>query len=91
MPQEPTARASHPPAQTRAAIARLMDQMREANERLIVAAVEAQKRSDEAHLDAAQARADLDDLMSRLRGANEQLADLTARYEATTGPGEGRG
>ena len=62
--------------QTRAEIERLMGQMREANERLIVAAVQAQNLSDEAHLEAAQARAELDDLMSRLRGANEQLATM---------------
>lgn len=55
---------------------RLMGQMREANERLIVAAVQAQNLSDEAHLDAARARAELDDLMSRLGAANEQLATM---------------
>lgn len=53
-----------------------MGQMREANERLIVAAVQAHNLSDEAHLEAAHARAELDDLMSRLRGANEQLATM---------------
>ena len=69
-------------AQTRADVERLMGQMREANERLIVAAVQAQNRSDEAHLDAARARAELDDLMSWLRAANEQLA--TMAEEAST-------
>jgi signal transduction histidine kinase len=53
-----------------------MGQMREANERLIVAAVQAQNLSEDAHLEAAQARAELDDLMTRLRAANEQLATL---------------
>jgi signal transduction histidine kinase len=53
-----------------------MGQMREANERLIVAAVRAQNLSDEANLEAARARAELDDLMSRLRAANEQLATM---------------
>ena len=53
-----------------------MGQMREANERLIVSAVQAQNLSDEAHLEAARARAELDDLMNRLRGANEQLATM---------------
>jgi two-component system, NarL family, sensor kinase len=53
-----------------------MGQVREANERLIVSAVQAQHLSDEAHLEAAQARAELDELMSRLRGANEQLATM---------------
>jgi signal transduction histidine kinase len=68
--------ASQPQAQTRADIERLMGQVREANERLIVAAVQAQNLSDEAYLDAARARAELDDLMSWLRSANEQLATM---------------
>lgn len=62
--------------QTRADTERLMRQMREANERLIVSAVQAQNLSDKAHLEAAQARAELDDLMSRLAAANEQLATM---------------
>ena len=75
--QAATGRASQPEAQTRADIERLMDQMREANERLIVAAVQAQNLSDKAHREAAQARVELDDLMSQLRAANEQLATTT--------------
>jgi signal transduction histidine kinase len=71
-----TVRASPPPTQTRAEIERLMGQMREANERLIVAAVQAESLSDEAHLVAAQARAELGDLMRQLRAANEQLAAM---------------
>jgi len=67
---------AHTPSQTRAEAERLMGQMREANERLIVAAVQAQNLSDEAHLQAALGRAELDVLMSRLRGANEQLATM---------------
>jgi two-component system, NarL family, sensor kinase len=51
-----------------------MGQMREANARLVVAAVQAQSLSDEAHADAAQARAELEDLMTRLQNANERLA-----------------
>lgn len=69
-----TGRASQPQAQTRADIERLMDRMREANGRLIVAAVHAQNLSDEAHREAAQAQVELDDLMSQLRAANVQLA-----------------
>lgn len=76
--EEATSRASPPPTHTHAEIERLMGQMREANERLIVAAVQAQNLSDQAHLEATQARAELDDLMSRLRGANEQLATMAA-------------
>jgi signal transduction histidine kinase len=64
---------------TRAEVERLMDQMREANERLIVAAIHAQSVSDEANRDATRARKELDDLMSQLRAANEQLAASTAQ------------
>jgi signal transduction histidine kinase len=69
-------RARETSAQTRADVERLMGQMREANERLIVAAVQAQNLSDEARLETAQAKTELDDLMSRLRGANQQLATM---------------
>jgi len=72
--QQVALRARQAPAHTRAEVERLMGQMREANERLLVSAVQAQSLSDEAHLEAAQARAELDDLMRRLRAANEQLA-----------------
>lgn len=65
-----------PPAQTRAAIERLMGQLREANERLIVSAVQAQNRSDSAGLEAARARGNLDELMDQLRAANVQLATM---------------
>ena len=56
-----------------------MGQLREANERLIVAAVRAQDRSDEAHVEAAQAKTELDDLIRHLRDANERLAAATMR------------
>ena len=62
---------------TRADTERLLDRMQEANQRLIVAAVNAQNLSDEAHREAAQARVELDDLMSQLRAANVQLASTT--------------
>jgi signal transduction histidine kinase len=55
-------------------VERLMAQMREANERLIVAAVHAQNESDDAHSEAAQARTQLDDLMTQLRAANARAA-----------------
>ena len=67
--------------QNLADVERLMGQLREANERLLVAAVYAQNRSDEAHADAARARADLDDLMNRLQDANHRLAAAAARAE----------
>lgn len=68
--------AGTPPAQTRAAIEHLMGQMRDANERLIVAAVQAQNLSDEAHREVVKTRVGLDDLMRRLLGANAQLARM---------------
>jgi signal transduction histidine kinase len=54
-------------------VERLMDQMREANERLIVAAIDAHNRSDEADGEAVQARTELDNLMRQLRDANDRL------------------
>ncbi len=84
--------AGTPPAQTRAAIERLMGQMRAVNERLIVGAVQAQTRSESADVEAARVRADLDALMSQLRTANEQLATMAedasareARYRRLSG------
>jgi signal transduction histidine kinase len=82
--QEATVRASQPPTQTRADIERLMGQLREANERLIVAAVQAQNLSDEAHTETAQARDELDDLLNELRSANERLAAGAAQAHAMT-------
>ena len=86
--EEAAFRATPPSTQTRAEIERLMGQMREANERLIVAAVQAQNLSDEAKLEATQVKAELDDLMSQLRDANEQLA--TMAEEASTREGKYR-
>jgi len=74
--REVALRARETSAQTRADVERLMGQMREANERLIVSAVQAQNLSDEAHLHAELARAELDALMGELRAANEQLATM---------------
>ena len=77
--RERALRAREAAAQTRADVERLMGQMREANERLIVAAVHAQDLSDEAHVETAQARTELDDLMNQLRDANERLATAAAQ------------
>jgi signal transduction histidine kinase len=82
--QEATVRASHSPTQTRADIDRLMGQLREANERLIVAAVQAQNLSDEAHTETAQAREEIDHLLNQLRSANERLAAGAAQAHAMT-------
>ncbi len=77
--KEAAFRASHPPTQTPEEIERLMGQMREANERLIVAAIHAENLSDEAHTETAQAREELDTLLNQLRSANERLATGAAQ------------
>ena len=69
--------ASVAPVQTRADVGRLMGQLREVNERLIVAAVRAQDLSDEAHMETAQAKAELDVLIRHLGDANERLVAAT--------------
>jgi signal transduction histidine kinase len=71
-------RAREESAQTRAEVEQLLSKMREANERLLVAALHAQNQSDEAHAEAAGARAELDHLMNRLQHANKRLATATA-------------
>ena len=63
-------------------IEQLMDQLREANERLIVAAVHAESRSDEARTEAAEARAELERLLTRLRDANTQLIVASTQARA---------
>jgi signal transduction histidine kinase len=72
--QAETGRASQPQAQPPADTERLMDQMREANERLLVAAVQAQNLSDETHTEARQARDAVHHLLNQLQSANERLA-----------------
>jgi signal transduction histidine kinase len=67
------------PLQSRAASERLMDQTREANERLIIAAMQAQNQSEEAHAETAQLRSELEDLMRQLEEANVRLAAAAAR------------
>jgi len=69
--------ASVAPVRTRAEVERLMVQLREANARLIVAAVRAQDLSDEAHMETAQAKAELDVLIRHLGDANERLVAAT--------------
>jgi two-component system, NarL family, sensor kinase len=61
---------------------RLMGQMQEANERLIVAAVRAQNLSDEARLDAGQARANFERLMRELHDAQQRLTAAANRAHA---------
>jgi signal transduction histidine kinase len=77
--QQAALRARQASTHTRAEVERLMGQMREANERLIVAAVHAQNLSDDARTETAQARKELDDLMDQLRAANARLAAIAAQ------------
>jgi signal transduction histidine kinase len=74
-------RAREESAQTRADVEQLLTQMREANARLLVAAVHAHNQSDEAHAEAAWARAELDDLMNRLQDANQRLATAASHAQ----------
>jgi DNA-binding NarL/FixJ family response regulator len=81
----------------RAEVERLMDLMREANGRLVVAAVHAQNMSDEARAAAAEAKSELDELTKQLREANQRLATVDSqapviaghpdRIAGTPGPG----
>ena len=69
---------------TRAEVERLMARMREANERLIVAAVRAQDVSDEADEEAGRAKREVNDLMNQLREANDRLAHAATRAHEMT-------
>jgi len=71
-------RAREASVQTHTEVERLLGQLREANERLIVAAVHAQNVSDDANAEAAQARTDLAHLMDATREANERLVAASA-------------
>jgi signal transduction histidine kinase len=69
-------------AQSRDRAVRLMGEMREANERLIVAALHAQYRSEEAQTEAAQAREEVEDLTRQKQDANARLAAAVANAQA---------
>jgi signal transduction histidine kinase len=69
-------------AQPVAEIEQLMAQLREANERLIVAVVHAEFMSDEARTEAAEARSEVERLLDRLRDANAQLVVASAQARA---------
>jgi signal transduction histidine kinase len=63
-------------------IERLMSQLRDANERLIVTGVQAQSLSDDARAEATQARAELEGLMDQLQEANARLVAASAEARA---------
>jgi two-component system NarL family sensor kinase len=71
-PVEPTS-----PARPTADVERLMGQMREANERLLISAVKAQNRSEQADVATALARTELEALMRQLGEAHARLADAS--------------
>jgi hypothetical protein len=81
-PAKVTSRASEVVAPTRVEVDRLLGQMRDANERLVIAAIHAQDVSDEARADATQARAELDGLMGELEDANRRLSAAAAEAQA---------
>jgi signal transduction histidine kinase/ActR/RegA family two-component response regulator len=58
-----------------------MGQMREANERLIVTALQAQTLSEETRTEAARAETDIARLMGHVREANERLVAATAHAQ----------
>ena len=78
------------PAPTGTEVEQLLTQMREANERLLVAAVQAQNQSDEAHAEAARTGAELEDLMNQLGDANERLATAAAHARMMAEEAEAR-
>jgi signal transduction histidine kinase len=74
-------RALEAAAPTRVEVDRLMNQLREANEKLIVSAIRAEDASDLATTDAAHARTELNNALSQLEDANERLTVAAAEAE----------
>ena len=60
----------------------LVSLVREANERLILAAVRAENLSDEAHAETVQARADFERLMRELQAVQQRLTAATRQAHA---------
>jgi signal transduction histidine kinase/ActR/RegA family two-component response regulator len=79
--REEALRAREDAARTSADVERLMGQMREANERLIVAALQAQTLSEETRKEAARAETEIARLMGHVREANERLVAATAHAQ----------
>ena len=77
-----TAVAFETTVQAGAEAEQLMGRMREANERLIVAAVRAQNLSDEARAEGAQTKGDLERLMGQLREAHARLTTAATQVDA---------
>jgi len=79
--REEALRAREDAARTSADVERLMGQMREANERLIVTALQAQTMSEETRKEAERAETDIARLMGQVREANERLVAATAHAQ----------
>jgi signal transduction histidine kinase/CheY-like chemotaxis protein len=79
--REEALHASKEAARTGAEIERLMGQLREANEELIVAAVQAQTMSEETREETTRAKTEIEQLMGQLRDANERLVTATAHAQ----------
>ena len=79
--REEALRAREDATRTSADVERLMGQMREANERLIAMALQAQTMSEETRKEAARAETDIARLMGQVREANERLVAATAHAQ----------
>src|SRR5713101_4116006 len=79
--REEALRAREDAARTGADVERLMGQLREANERLIVTAVQAQSMSEETRKETARAETEIARLMGQVREANERLVAATAHAQ----------
>ncbi len=79
--REEALRAREDAARTSADVERLMGQLREANERLIVTAVQAQTMSEDTRTEAARAKTEIARLMAQVGEANERLVAATAHAQ----------
>src|SRR3989442_11293336 len=79
--REEAFRAREEAVRTSADVERLMGQLREANERLIVTAVQAQTMSEDTRTEAARAKTEIARLMAQMEDANERLVAATAHAQ----------
>src|SRR5712691_591815 len=79
--REEALRAREDAARSSADVERLMGQLRDANERLIVTALQAQTLSEETRKEAVRAETEIARLMDHVREANERLVAATAHAQ----------
>ncbi len=79
--REKALRAREDAARTSADVERLMGRLREANERLIVTAVQAQTMSEETREETTRAKTEIEELMGQVREAHERLVAATAHAQ----------